>query len=151
MSSESDIQIWQHGFVKDGVLKPYNQSLQKQVLDFYNNQQVEFCIRKQKQKATLKSHAYYRGVILPICAQSEIFGGYSKDKIHELFASLFLKDVKTMEVAGKIHMVTHILSTSVLSRKAMADFIDHVRNWLSDHGIFTPEPEIQIEDDKKNS
>lgn len=84
-------------------------------------------------------------MILPICVQSEIFGGHRKDAIHDMFAELFLKDVNTMEVAGEVHMVTKIHSTSVISKKAMAEFIDNVRNWLSEHGIFTPEPQIQTE------
>ena len=135
-----DIVLWQHGFVKGFKLKPYNEQLYANILGFYNEQEVEFCIRKKKNNATLESHAYYRGVILPICTQSEIFGGWSLDKIHRYFAGLFLKDVETFEIKGQVEFQERILSTSSISKKKMGEFITEVRIWLFQNGIETPEP-----------
>lgn len=140
MSADNDLEIWQHGFVKGSTLTPYNPTLHSHVLQHYSGQEVEYCIRKKRSKPTLESHAYYRGVILPVCIQSEIFGGWTLDRVHKFFANLFLKDVTTEEVKGQIYTNVDVRSTSNISKKRMGEFIDAVRSWLADYDIITPDP-----------
>lgn len=139
--SETDLNIWQTGVVRAFKLVPYNPDLHANVLGFYNDKEVEYLIREKKKKPTLETHAYYRGIIIPVCMQSEVFGGWKRDKIHRYFAGLFLKDVETFEVGGDVHFQEHILSTSSISKKEMGVFIDEVRRYLLEkHNIVTPDP-----------
>lgn len=138
--SDSDIEIWQHGFAKNEKLVSYNPLLHNNVLKHYEGKEVEYCIRLKKKKPTLESHGYYRGIILPVCLQSELFGGWTLDRVHSFFANLFLKDVITEEVAGQVHIIQKVRSTSGISKKKMGEFIDQVRGWLSEQSINTPDP-----------
>ncbi len=140
---DSDLEIWQYGVIRQNVLKPYNTALHSNVMQHYNDQEVEYCIRKKKQSPTQESHNYYRGIILGVCEQAEIFGGWKRDKIHRFFASMFLKDVEVKEIKGKTYMVESILSTGAISKKRMVQFIEEVRAWLDMQGIITPEPQKQ--------
>lgn len=137
----SDLIIWQNGFVKDNKLVSYNEQLAMDVLSFYNNQQVEYCIRKKKKKASPATHGYYRGVIIPLCSKAEIFGGWAVIDIHKFFANMFLKDVETKQIRGKVYIIETILSTSDISLERMIGFIAEVRSWLMQEGIDTPEPQ----------
>lgn len=139
--SDSDIEIWQHGFAKSGKLVSYNPILHENVLTHYEGKEVEYCIRLKRNKPTLESHGYYRGIVLPCALQSEIFGGWTLDRVHNFFANLFLKDIKTEEVGGKTYIVEKTRSTAGISRKRMTEFIDQVRNWLAEYNIITPDPQ----------
>ena len=154
--SETDIEVWQHGFVKGFDLKPYNEKLHASILGYYNNHEVEYIIRRPKKRPTMESHGYYRGVILPCAQASNIFGGWNLEEIHKFFASEFLKDVITTEINGRIFITTHILSTGSISKKQMAKFIQDVIQWLAENGVTNiPQPSTQKdkthEPDKANS
>lgn len=137
----NDLVIWQNGFVKDNILVSYNEKLHGQVLTFYNDEQVEYCIRKKKKKVSAAAHGYYRGVIIPLCSKAEIFGGWDVIEIHKFFANMFLKDVETKQIRGKVYIIETILSTSDISLQRMIDFISSVRHWLLQEDIDTPEPQ----------
>lgn len=136
-----EIKIWLPGFVKGFELKIYNEKLYGNVLGFFENKQIELCIREKKKKASLSHHAYYRGIIIPACMNSELFGGWRKDEIHKLFAGMFLKDVMTKEINGKMKITETTLSTADISAKQMNDFIQEVIKWMAEQNIQIPNPE----------
>src|SRR3990167_8574980 len=93
-----DIIIYQPAIVKNFKLMFLNDSLFKNILGFYEGKQVEVLVREKKKKVSKATHAYYRGVLLPACMNSEVFGGWKIEEIHAYFASKHLKDIQEKEV-----------------------------------------------------
>lgn len=135
-----DITIWQQGIVKGFSLKPYDEKLYGNILGYFEGEMVEFCIRKKKKKPSKETHSYYRGVIIPVCMQSEKFRGWKKDEIHKYFVSQHLKDVVEKEINGHHVFIVTTMSTSDVSQRTMNKFIEDVRNELAQEGIVTPDP-----------
>ena len=125
-----DIEVRQIGFIKGFKLVPYDQNLYNNILGYYNNKQVELTIRERRKKISTNTHGYYRGVLIPTVLSTEAFGGWDRHKVHKFFAHMFLKDIETIEVRGKIYIIETILSTAKLSQKEMNLFIDKVREYL---------------------
>src|SRR3972149_4596934 len=136
----NDIQIWQQVYVKGFKLNFYDESLHANMLGFYEGQQIEFCIRRKKKKVSSNTHGYYRGVLLPVCLNSNIFGGWRIDDIHDFFADKFLGDIKTKQFEGRNIIIRSVRSTADLSQEEMNQFINEVRQFLEEHEIKTPEP-----------
>ncbi len=136
----NSLQIWQSGFIKGFKLCAYDQTLYNDVLGHYEGKQIEFCIREKNKKPSHSTHGFYRGVILPICQQSEMFKGWNIDEIHKYFVSRYLKDVVEREINGNSVIIVITLSTGGVSQKRMNQFINDVRRELAENGIVTPEP-----------
>lgn len=147
----TEIVMWQQGFVRGFKLNSYNESLFANILGMYEGEQIEFCIRKKKKKVTSATHGYYRGILLPFCLSSNLFGGWRIDEIHDYFADKFLGDIKTKEFEGKNVIIRTVQSTGELDQKQMNQFINDVRQFMSEHDISTPEPLKQIPHVEKNS
>lgn len=138
------IDIWLKGFAVDGKLKPYDAKMHANLFDYYNNSQVEYCIRKERKKPSTNTHGYYRGVLIPFLLTQETFGGWNAIDLHKLFASLFLRDIQEKQIKDKVFLIEVTHSTSEISQAEMNRFITEVRNWLAvEHQIETPEPEKQ--------
>lgn len=136
----NDIVIWQQGSVKGFKLNPYNESLFSSILGFYEGEQIEFCIRKKKKKVSSATHAFYRGILLPLCLSSNLFGGWRIDDMHDYFADKFLGDIKTKQLDGRNIIIRTVQSTADLSQEQMNQFINDVRQFMEEHEIKTPEP-----------
>ncbi len=141
MSEENntDIVVWLTGFVKNFNLVPYDEKLYANILGYYNNSQIEFCIRRKKKNTSAATHRYYRGVILPIAKQSNMFGGTTIDNIHKYFVRKHLQDVVELQVNGMPVIIVTDLSTSEISQKRMNEFIEAVRQELLENNIETPD------------
>ncbi len=137
--SES-IEIWEQGFIKNFKFVPYDTQLEANIMGFNNNFQVERLYRRVNKKATKQTHSYYRGVLIPFLLTTEKFRGWLKKDIHNYFKNLFLKDVKELQFGTATVIVVDIESTENISQKKMNQFIDNVRQHLSEKGIQTPEP-----------
>jgi len=142
-----DLVIWQSGFVKGFKLKAFDDHLFSNILGFYENKQVEFCIKEKMKKVSGATHGYYRGVLLPVAAENELFGGWTITEIHDYFAEKYLSDVKEKIMGQDVIIVKRILSTRDISQKTMNHFIQQVRQELEENNIHTPEPIKQKEHD----
>ena len=137
----SDLIIWQAGTVKGFSLKMYNEKLYDNILGYYSGKEVEVCIRERKKKVSPSTHGYYRGVILPVCLSAELFGGWKIDEIHDYFASKYLAEIKEKLIGDRTVIIKTTLSTGEISQKRMNEFIENVRQELTENGIETPNPE----------
>ena len=137
------IEIWQPAFVRERALKPLDVNMHYNILDYYNEEQVEYCIRPIRKKPSQSTHGYYRGVLIPfLLNKTELFRGWNAIRIHRLFAVTFLKDIKEENIKGKVFLVEYVLSTGEISQKRMNEFITELREWLLvEHQLETPEPE----------
>lgn len=135
----SDIKINLPGFVKNFNYKPYDEKMYYSILGFYNNKEVNLCITERKKNPSSNTHGYYRGIILPICQQTELFRGWRLDEIHKYFASKYLKDVVEKEINGMNVIIVTTLSSGEVSQKTMNKFIDEVVKELNENGIVVPE------------
>lgn len=123
-----NLEIRHYGRVK-------NRKLHFDIPELYNRaveslEGKEFCLTiKKKHKAVSQNkHAYYRGGILNVCYQSEMFSHLdNKDQIHELyFAPKFLAYKKLLEINGAKKEVTAVRSLADLSDDEMGEFIEKV-------------------------
>ncbi len=135
-----EITIWESGFVKGFQFVPYNKELSANIMGMNEGQMVERMIRRIKKKPSKELHGYYRGVIIPTALNDEQFRGWSRVDVHNHFKSLFLKDVKEMQMGSATVLVVDIQSTSDISKKRMSQFIEDVRRYLAERGIETPDP-----------
>ena len=135
-----DLIVWQTGIVKGFKLTFFNEPLYGNILGYYNNKQVEVCIREKRKKVSPETHGFYRGVILPICLQSEMFGGWKINEIHDYFASKYLADIKEKILNGNTIIIKTTLSTGGISQALMNQFIENVRQELEENQISTPDP-----------
>ncbi len=138
------IDIWLKGFAIDGKLKPYDAKMHANLFDYFNNSQVEYCIRKERKKPSTNTHGYYRGVLIPFLLKDEQFKGWNEIRLHRYFAVLLLKDIQEEHVKGKVFLVEYILSTAEITQERMNQFITELRILLSEEFLIeTPEPEKQ--------
>lgn len=137
--NNTDIVVWQNGFVKNFQLVPYDEKMQANILGYYNNSQIEYCIRRKKRQPSVATHRYYRGVLLPLAKQSNMFGGESIDKIHKYFVRKHLQDVVELQVNGLPVIIVTDLSTAEISQKRYNVFIDDVVKELNENNIEVPE------------
>ncbi len=137
---DNEIEIYEQGFVKGFRFIPYDKQLESNILGYHEGHQVERLIRRVTKKPSKASHGYYRGVLLPIAEQWEDFRGWLRSDIHGHFKNLFLKEVKEMQMGTATIIIVDIANTDDISQKKMNQFIDNVRQFLSERGIQTPDP-----------
>ena len=115
------------------------------VKDLEGKEFVEVIKQKHK-KVSNDAHGYYRGGVLGEAMNYELFGGWSRDEIHDdHFAPLFLSYKKTVKyIAGDETMFrekTETQSTADLSSKEMFEFCEKCIQWLAEKGIVVHTPE----------
>ena len=137
-----DFKVWHDAFCKsDGTLAYYNKPVYDSCIDLLKNKQVKVYIKEVKRKTSHETHGYYRGVILHVAQQSEMFRGWKLDEIHKYFASEFLKDVIEKKIGETTVLIVTTISTADTDQKRMNEFITDVRIFLEQNGINTPDPE----------
>lgn len=117
------------GKIVNGGMVFNDPNLYNAQLKEFEGQEVEVIVRKRIRKTTLDQHAYYRGGILPVCYQQEMFAHYDKpDDIHDdYFADKFLsyKKIITLPNGHKREKTVNV-SMSDLSMEETASFIQKV-------------------------
>ena len=84
---------------------------------------------------------YFHGVILPVLAQTEAFGGWSKDEIKEFLKEKFLSITKTMKIGNEMVDVQVVSSSAWLSTVAWEKWMSDIRQWASlEIGVYINEP-----------
>lgn len=125
---------------KRNYLKPTQQAAAMAAMEgkgvFYEVYEPEF------EPTTTDQHGYYRGgIIRTVCMQTELFGGWKEDDIHEYFASEFLSNKRMKRLNNWDIEITKVESTANLGKRKMAEFITKVIDWLAQTGIEVPPPE----------
>ena len=132
------------GRIEKGKKIYNNPSLYSAQLNQLEGQEFEEIIRKRSRKTTLSQHAYYRGIILPICHQNEMFSHYDKpDDIHEdYFGEKFLSYTKIITMPdGSKREKTAIKSTADMPDDETSKFIEKVVMECANLGITILTPE----------
>lgn len=95
-------------------------------------------IRHFRKTRSHEQNRYYWGVVIKLF-ESET--GTDKWDCHEILKSRFLKEVKTIESAGKMLEIVAVNSTADLKTTGFEDYLRECRNWLSlEFGIYVPLP-----------
>lgn len=101
----------------------------------------ELMIRPCSAPTTEDQHAYYRSFIRNTLVGCEIFSDWDENRIHDFFASRYLRYSKIEIVKDREHLVWHVESTANIGKKRMAQYIDSVINWCAQEGITIGSPE----------
>ncbi len=142
----TSVTLRHYGKVVNGVRIYYNKPLHQENINELEDQEFEEVIKLKHKKVSTDAHGYYRGGILGTCMDYEMFGGWTKDEIHEHFSDLFLsywKAEKTMDKEGftVFKDVKKVTSTGSLNSKEMFEYCEKCIQWLADKGIVIHPPE----------
>ncbi|MFA7289589.1 MAG: hypothetical protein WC055_12000 [Melioribacteraceae bacterium] len=138
------LEIRHHGRVRNGQLIWDIPDLYRQQILELEGKDVTMVIKKRHSKPTQSQYGYYRGVILVVCYEAEMFSAMSnKDEIHDLyFAQKFLSYTTITEIGGKRVEVLQIRSLADLNKDETTAFIERVIGECNELGISIPPPEL---------
>jgi hypothetical protein len=105
-----------------------------EIFELLNDKDVTITIEKTRKDRSNQQNRYYRGIVCKILGG---YLGYETEEMHEVFASMFLKDYKTV---GETEY-EYIRSTTTLSTVEMNDYIEECRRFASkEFGIVIEDP-----------
>ena len=135
-----------YGKVVQGVKRYYRPELLADNLAELEGKEFEEVLKEKTKHVSTDAHAFYRAGIIGTAMKDEMFGGWTKDEVHDHFAGLFLSYAdkeKAINGEGKTVMidVLKIKSTSSLNSKQMFEFCEKVIRWLAFHKIIVKDPE----------
>lgn len=139
------IQIKHTGIIKNGKPIWDLPDLYQQQMWELEGKQFTMTIKETHKKVTMSQHNFYRGIILPVCYESEFFRSYdNKDQIHdEYFAPRFLGYKKMIDLPAGKQEIMFIRSLADFSITEMADYITKVIALCeTELGINIPNPEM---------
>lgn len=148
MSIEPTIRFY--GTIKNCHRSYYKPLLHNEALVALEGQEFEETLRPRFRETTVDQHAYYRaGIVKSCCMESEVFGGWTSEEVHDHFAEKFLSYQKIKEIhtpkGAVLVEITVRESTADLGVKRMKEFIDKVLNYLaSDHDLHPLSPEDYV-------
>src|SRR3990172_7582517 len=85
------IVIKHFGKAPNGKLKFYNESLFNEAVKAIGDDEFELTIKKKAKRVTQDQRGFYRAGVIGTAMEFEMFGGWERDDIHNLFAGMFLK------------------------------------------------------------
>lgn len=132
------------GKVVNGKMVFYNDSLHKEAVKSLEGKEFEVILKEKSKRVTTDQHGYYRKGVLGTALEFEIFGGWSKDELHDFLADKFLMEGYSKQIGDKWVEVHKTRSTASLNRKEMAQFIDNCIKWLATQGIVVLDSEHYI-------
>lgn len=129
--------IFKHrGRIRNGKLVLKDLELYRANLEKLEGKQIYITINEETENTTLDQQKYLRGIIYGTALQSETFGGWSKQEIHDYYCDKFLSKIVSKEINGEMHEFKITKSTSGISKKKMSEFIELVKNDLaSEHNV----------------
>lgn len=114
--------------------------LRQEVARLFGGQSIEIVIHKKKKHRSVQQNRYY----WLVCTMISEYTGFSKEEIHAILKSRFLKVEKVNEVSGVIY--DYIKSTTELSTVEYEQYMDSVRQFAAEEfGMNVPMPNEQIE------
>lgn len=126
------------------LFMPY---LKKERLSDLQGKRILVTIEEYPEEVTPAAHGYYRLLNKWLAENTETFGGWLTEDIHDFARSLFLNrsvTFKWTDKQGKVHSEhkEYLESTSRIGKKKMAQFVTNWRDWLlAEQNIETPEAE----------
>ena len=112
-------------------------------------------IEEVKSERSLRQNAYLFGVAYKVISEAT---GVEKTEMHTDFLKMhfgaYLKQVKTLngwreeEVPVRTTTVDEKGRRSVLGKVAFAEFVDFVKRWAAQGGIYIPDPEPSLVEDE---
>lgn len=109
-------------------------------LDYFKDKAVELILRKKKKYRSIQQNklmwVYYTMIAHEL--------GYTKDEIHSILKSKFLKSEKVNEETGVIY--PYVKSTTDLTTTEMLDYISDIQKFAAEElGMNLPEPNEQFQ------
>jgi hypothetical protein len=96
---------------------------------------IELIIRKQKSQRSLNQNSAYWGIAIEILSECEVFGGYTKEEIHDALRKEFLSTVDPKTGLTKIR------STTDLSTIEFNDYYATIQRWAASFcKVYIPDP-----------
>ena len=121
----------------DGLPK---KKLRSEVARLFGGHSIEIIIRRKKKHRSVQQNRYYWLVASIISDQT----GFTKDEIHSIFKSRFLRTEKVNECSGAIY--EFVRSTAELTTVEYEEYLDQVRQFASqEFGLVIPMPNEQME------
>jgi len=136
--------IRNYGRLKTGIFYPYKPQLFEQVKKDLEGKEVEVVIQERVYDTTMDQHGYWRAGIIRTCMQTEIFGGWSEDDIHDFLMDENAGYDKMFIIKGVNKIKRMVPSMASLSKKETAILITKTLAYLSTLGIFPEEPQNYI-------
>jgi len=137
-------EIRHYGLIKNRRLIFNEPELYNKVVESLEGKEFCLTLKKRHKQISQNKHAYYRGGILGVLYQTEMFSHLdNKDQIHDLyFAPKFLRYVKTITVNGQTKEHSAVRSLADLSDEEMGTFIERViADCESELGVAISDPE----------
>lgn len=104
---------------------------------FRDDTKVYVSVSEDRPPRSTAQMRYYWGVVMRLSSDAT---GYTPEEMHEISKAKFLS--RKYEVG--FEDITAPESTKQLNSKQMTDYIENVRRWLSEQGIYTPNPNEEI-------
>ena len=117
--------------VENKKLIVFAQSAFQVHVESMEGERVDVSVIKHKDKRTTDQNSYYWWILKFISDET----GHSSEDLHELFKSEFLAD--KIEILGK-QSNKHVTTTK-LNTKEMTDYIEKVRRFMMEWGLYIPE------------
>lgn len=137
-------EIRHYGLIKNRKLIFQEPELYNKVVEALEGKEFCLTLKKRHKQISQNKHAYYRGGILGVLYQTEMFSHLdNKDQIHDLyFAPKFLTYTKMLNINGQQKEVRAVRSLADLSDEEMGLFIERViADCESELGIAISDPE----------
>ena len=131
------------GIAKNETFIPYDKSFSNSVFKHFEGQVIDVIVQPHEEPKSEEQLGYFFGVIIKmVCTKTEMFRGWSEKEIYSYFCQQYLFDEKVMHLnGGSQEIVIPIIKTlSQLNKKQTAVFIQKVIEFLSENGIYVPEP-----------
>jgi hypothetical protein len=121
----------------DGLPKT---KFRKEVARLFGGESIEIIIHKKKKHRSVQQNRYYWLIVTMLSDHT----GFTKDELHAILKSKFLRTEKASEQSGLIY--EYIKSTTELTTVEYMDYLESVRQFaVEEFDIQLPEPNEQLQ------
>jgi len=105
-------------------------------LDALQGKNIYITIQEEIEPVSKNFHNYYRGIVLKTALQSETFGGWTSNELHEYYVDRYLVSFHNKQIKGQVITLKKVPSTASIGTKRMTRYVEDVKNNLAqEHGI----------------
>lgn len=110
-----------------------------EVARLFGGQSIEIIIHRKKKHRSVQQNRYYWMIITMISDHT----GFTKDEIHAILKSRFLKAEKVHEQSGVV--MEYVKSTTELTTMEYEEYLESVRRFAAENfDLYVPEPNEQM-------
>lgn len=133
------------GKVINGIVQYYKPQARETWLKSMEGKEVQEELDEREYEQTNDQRGYYRATNRWLIYNTESFGGYTEDEVHEVALSMCSRHVKTAIISGKVVEITVITKTRDMSKKEFSIFLNNWIRWLQlSENIYVPTSEEAI-------